>query len=66
MAILLIYLFNPRQNRDKILDYESKILLYLFGFQLLLTANWSAFVEEASWFEKLQNIIGKNINGNTI
>jgi hypothetical protein len=29
-----------------------------------LTANWSAFVEEASWFEKLQNIIGKN--GNTI
>lgn len=64
MAGLLIYLFNPRQNRDKILDYETKVLLYLFGFIILLTANWSAFVEEASWFEKLQNIIGKN--GNTI
>jgi uncharacterized membrane protein SirB2 len=64
MAGLLIYLFNPRQSREKILDYETKVLLYLFGFVLLLTANWSAFVEEASWFEKLQNIIGKN--GNTI
>jgi hypothetical protein len=64
MAGLIIYLFNPRHSREKLIDYETKVLLYLFGFILLLTANWSAFVEESTWFEKLQNIIGKN--GNTV
>jgi hypothetical protein len=62
MAGLIIYLFNPRHSREKILDYETKVLLYLFGFILLLTANWSTFVEESTWFEKLQNIIGENSN----
>ena len=58
MAGLIIYLFNPRQNRERLIDYETKVLLYLFGFILLLTADWSAFVEESSWFEKLQIILG--------
>ena len=63
MAGLIIYLFNPKYNRENLIDYETKVLLYLFGFILLLTANWSAFVEESSWFEKLQIILGKT-NGN--
>jgi len=64
MAVLLIYLFNPRFNREIIIDYETKVLLFLFGFILLITANWSTFFEEAKWFEKLQNILGKNSNNN--
>ena len=63
MAGLIIYLFNPKYNRENLIDYETKVLLYLFGFILLLTANWSAFVEESSWFEKLQIVLGKT-NGN--
>ena len=59
MAGLIIYLFNPRQNRERLIDYETKVLLYLFGFILLLTADWSAFVEESSWFKKLQIVLGK-------
>jgi hypothetical protein len=60
MAILLIFLFNPRHDRSIQIDNETKILLYLFGFILLLTAKWDTFIEEAPWFKKVQEIIGKN------
>jgi len=46
MSILLIYLFNPRYNRAIIIDNETKLLLYLFGFVLLITANWDTFLHE--------------------
>ena len=58
MSILLIYLFNPRQNRNNMINSETKILLYLFGFVLLITANWNAILEESLWFQKLQTILG--------
>ena len=63
MAGLIIYLFNPRRSRERLIDYEVKVLLYLFGFILLITAEWSAFFKESEWFKKLQLILGKN--GNT-
>ena len=62
MAGLLIYLFNPRYSREILIDYETKVLLFLFGFILLITANWSAFLKESPWFLELQNILGKNGN----
>ena len=43
MSILLIYLFNPRVNRTLLINKETKILLYLFGFILLITAKWNLF-----------------------
>ena len=59
MSILMIYLFNPRYNNQVFIDKEMKILLYLFGFILIITAKWSAFFEEAKWFKQLQNVVGK-------
>ena len=59
MSLLLIYLFNPRQQKPHIINKETKILLYLFGFILLITAKWSAFFDEAKWFEHLQYILGR-------
>ena len=59
MSLLLIYLFNPRYNNQVVIDYEMKLLLYLFGFILIITAKWSAFFEEAKWFKDLQSIVGK-------
>jgi len=59
MSILLIYIFNPRYNKPLLIDYESKILLYLFGIILLISADWTIFFKEAKWFEYLQKIVGK-------
>jgi cell division protein FtsW (lipid II flippase) len=58
MAILLIYLFNPRHDHKDIIDKHVKILLYLFGFILLITAKWSTFFKESIWFIDIQKMIG--------
>jgi hypothetical protein len=57
MALLLIYLFNPRRDRNVIIDYETKLLLYLFGFILLITAKWGDFIHENPLFKKFQKIV---------
>ena len=45
MSILLILLFNPRTAKESIkLDYETKLLLYSFGWVLLITANWKSII----------------------
>ena len=58
MSILLVYLFNPRKDRATMIDGETKILLYLFGFVLLITAKWGDFFHEAEWFKYIQESIG--------
>ena len=55
MALLLIYLFNPRNNKPLILDYETKLLLFLFGFILIITAKWSIFIQQSVIFTRIQN-----------
>ncbi len=58
MSILMIYLFNPRtSNKAVMIDGETKLLLYLFGFVLLLTENWSNFIHESPFFKKFQSIL---------
>jgi hypothetical protein len=60
MAFLLIYLFNPRNDHKALIDSHVKLLLYLFGFILLITAQWSTFIEESVWFKKLQKSLGSH------
>jgi hypothetical protein len=59
MACLLIYLFNPRNPKNNMIDNETRILLYLFGFILLITAKWSNFMKESVWFRNFQEIVGE-------
>ena len=59
MSALLIYVFNPRSERLNLIDKETKLLLYLFGFILLITAKWDIFIKESSLFKKIQNSVGK-------
>ena len=62
MSMLLIYLFNPRIDRMGMVDGETKVLLYLFGIILLITAKWEDFFREAVWFQYLQNSLGQKIS----
>jgi len=59
MSILLIYLFNPAYNRNTMIDFEIKLLLYFFGFLLIINAKWDTIFKEAKWFKELQKIVGK-------
>jgi len=58
MSFLLIYLFNPRYEHKVFIDSHVQILLYLFGFILLLTAKWNDFFEESKFFTDIQKILG--------
>ena len=53
MSILLIILFNPWHKNEKYMNEEVKLLLYVFGFILLTTANWQLFLEESPWFKNI-------------
>jgi len=64
MALLLIYLFNPRANRSNINDTETKILFFLFGFVLLITAKWENFFKESKWIFVLQKSLGQQVKVN--
>ena len=54
MAILLIFLFNPYKNKMYMINNETKVLLYLFGFVLIITADWKSFLKESDIFKKIQ------------
>jgi len=49
MAILLFYIFNPYYDNTYLIDGETKILFYLFGIILIITANWTAFIKDTRW-----------------
>jgi hypothetical protein len=58
MSVLLIYLFHPYNSRIDKITKETKVLLFLFGFILIIRANWNIFIQEAKWFKTIQQIIG--------
>jgi hypothetical protein len=57
MSLLIIYLFNPMDSRQKLLTTETKFLLYIYGFILLITADWSTFLNESLIYKKFQSLI---------
>ena len=57
MSFLLIYLFNPRKNRLFMINNETKLLFFLFGFVLIITADWKIFLKESDIFKKLQFVV---------
>ena len=61
MSVLLIYLFNPYHNTQKLITGETRYLIFLFAFVLITTSNWGIFIKESPWFIKLKYVIG-NIN----
>ncbi len=56
MAILLIYHFHPKYH-TKPISSETKLLFFLFGWVLIITAKWGIFVKESPWYEEIVNVV---------
>ncbi len=56
MAILLIYHFQPYVPIRPI-DRETTFLFFLFGWVLIITADWNIFVKEAPWYKSIVSIL---------
>jgi hypothetical protein len=48
MALLFIYIFNPRNQNEKYITNETKLLMYLFGFIIIITSDWNQFISEST------------------
>jgi hypothetical protein len=57
MALLIIYIFNPRENRLYLINYEAKVLFFLFGIILIFTANWKQIFKESPLVIYIQNVL---------
>jgi hypothetical protein len=55
MSVLLIILFNPWHNNKKYITREVNLMLYIFGFILLITADWGSFIHQAKWYQTIVN-----------
>jgi len=47
MALLMVYVFNPRSSVNVVIDNEMKVLFFIFGLLLLFTENWGIFLNES-------------------
>ena len=56
IAALLIFLFNPI-SVERAISKETKVVLYLFGFMLLISAKWGIFVQETKTFKRFQSVV---------
>ena len=57
MALLIIYIFNPQENRIHLINYEAKFLFFIFGIILIVTADWKQIFKESQIFIDIQNIL---------
>lgn len=46
IAVLMLYIFNPKSGNTLLITNEIKMLLFVFAFLILMTENWKKmFVE---------------------
>ena len=57
MAVILITFFTPFRPKMAVIDYETRILLFMLGWILLITAKWSEFIKQAKWFDTIQGVV---------
>jgi hypothetical protein len=58
LSLLLIFLFNPIYTSNSVvITGETKLLLFLFGGALLITAPWKNIMSEYNWLQTLQQSV---------
>lgn len=50
MSLLLLFLFMPNTNNIKYITKETKILMFLYGILLIITANWRTLRQLSTFF----------------
>jgi hypothetical protein len=57
MSFMLMYLFYPRSTKPIIIDFETKVLLFVFGIIILIGAKWDIFFKESPLLKKVQKVV---------
>ena len=59
MAILLLSCFYPG-SKDQPISHDKRVLFFIFGTILIITAKWEDFFNESPSLREVQRIIGQN------
>jgi hypothetical protein len=54
MSMLMIYYFHPFVKSEP-MSSDTRFLFFLFGWVLLVTANWNIFFTESPWIQNIAN-----------
>jgi hypothetical protein len=57
MSTLIIYFFNPRNKKPLDFDFETKLLFFIYGWIILIKANWRIFFGESYVLHAVQKIL---------
>jgi hypothetical protein len=57
MALLCLYLFNPLAEIRPAINKETRVLLFIFGWIILINCKWDLFFEQSKWFTLLQYFV---------
>ena len=49
-AFLLFYIFNPFYDNTSMIDEETKLLFYVLGVILIISANYDSFIKESIFY----------------
>ena len=58
-SLICIIVFYPFYSEPIFIDRHTKLLLFIYGFIVLITLNWNILGNPPPWFISLQNIISK-------
>jgi hypothetical protein len=65
MALLSLYLFNPLDEIRPAINRETRLLLFIFGFIVLINCKWELIVGHSKWLALLQYFISGRRDINT-
>lgn len=58
MALVCIIIFYPYYSDTVYIDKETRLLLFIYGFIILITANWNVIFNLPPWMSQVQSIVG--------
>ena len=65
MALLCMHLFNPLAEIRPAINRETRVLLFIFGFIVLINCKWELIVGHSKWLALLQYFISGRRDINT-
>ena len=65
MALLCLYLFNPIVDVRPAINYETRVLLFVFGWIVFINCKWDLFFGQSKWLLLLQYFISGHRRLNT-
>ena len=60
VSLVCLIVFFPFYKNEIYIDTHTRLLLFIYGAIIIITANWSVVNNLPQWFIEIQNTVGKS------